>query len=180
MKSKGDLLEAYDGPNQGTKREVIGYLYENPDMEHEPETVFEAVHDDCPANTPETVANHLSALATEHDQVTHHTRSFYQWAGDGRRRPNRRLRSTIEAGRGWVGSLELSYGTAVLAFATWAIGMLCALVSLVPLFTAVQPLGGEFIVWFFFAGLMTILGSTAVMIWVPLYLLDLRTASMTD
>ncbi|WP_138007370.1 hypothetical protein [Halalkalirubrum salinum] len=59
---------------------------------------------------------------------------------------------------------------------TWAIGILCALVSLIPLFTSIQPLGADFIVWFFLAGLMTILGSTAVMVWVPLYLLDVRTA----
>jgi hypothetical protein len=176
MRSKEELLDAYDGPNQGTKREVIRYLYDNPEVEHEPQTVFDRIQDDCPANTADTVANQLSALATEHDNIEHQTRSFYQWAGDGRRRPNRRLRSTIESGREWVGSLGISYGTGVLAFVTWALGILCALVSLIPLFTSLQPLGADFIVWFFWAGLMTILGSTAVMVWVPLYLLDVRTA----
>jgi hypothetical protein len=176
MKSKQELLDTYDGPNQGTKREIIRYLYDNPEGEHDPETVYNTIRDECPANTADTVANQLSTLTTEHDQIKHQQRSFYHWVGDGRRRPNRRLHTTLNAGRDWVKTLGFSYGTGLLAFIIWATGILYALISLIPLFTPIHPLGTDFITWFTWAGLMTILGSTAVMIWIPLYLLDVRTA----
>jgi len=176
VKNKQEMLDQYDSPNQGTKREIIKYLYENPDMEHNAETIFEAIRNDCPAGTSDTVANQLSDLATNHDRIELQERSFYQWEGQGRRRPNRKLRFTVDAIRRWVDTLNISYGTALLAFVTWFIGILCALLSLIPLFTSVQPFGADFTFWFFWAGLMTILGSTVVMVWVPLYLLDVRTA----
>jgi hypothetical protein len=177
MTTKRTLLDTYDGPTQDTKRAIVAYLHDNPDREHDPETIFEAIRDECRANTPETVANQLSALATEHDVVALHERSFYQWAGPGRRRPNRRLRDAVSSTRRWVDSLELSYGTGIVAFLIWLCGIGCALVSLIPLFTSVRPLGVVFIEWFVAAGIATILGSAVLVVWVPVYLLDVHTAT---
>ena len=173
MKTKEELLDEYDGANQGTKREIVKFLYDNPEQEHDPDSVFESIRGDCPAGTEDTVANSLSALSTGHDRITSEQRSFYHWKGEGRRRPNRRLQRVRRAVFQWLNSLNFSFGTILIAFSLCATGVLCAAVSLVPLFSDVQPLGASFISWFFAAGLLTILGSTAVMAWVPLYLLDI-------
>lgn len=177
MKSRGELLDEYDHPNQVTKREIIKYLYDNPDGDHGPEPIFEAIQEDCPAGSSGTVANALSDLNTEHDRITLHERSFYQWEGEGRRRPNRRLATAGNAVIAWLSTLELSAGTLFLAFSIWFLGLLTAVLSLIPLFLTDTLAGATFIWWFRMAGLLTICGSAAVMAWIPLYLWDLRSAN---
>lgn len=176
MSSKTELLAEYDHANQATKRQIITYLYDNPSRKHDAETIFRAIRDDCPAGTAETIANALSDLNTDHDRITLHERTFYQWDGDGRRRPNRRLATVKNAVTDWLATLQLSFGTLLVAFGIWFLGILTAILSLVPLFVTDTLAGAGFIWWFRMAGLLTILGSTAVMAWMPLYLYDIYTA----
>ncbi|MBX0288461.1 hypothetical protein EGH22_19190 [Halomicroarcula sp. F28] len=176
MKSREELLDEYDHPSQETKREIVKYLYDNPDGDHDPETIFETIRADCPANSSGTVANVLSDLNTEHERIALHERSFYQWEGEGRRRPNRRLATAGEAVKAWLSTLKLSSGTLLLAFVIWFLGILTAVLSLIPLFVTETLAGATFIWWFRMAGLLTICGSAAVMAWIPLYLWDLRSA----
>ena len=118
----------------------------------------------------------LSDLHIENDRIALHERSFYQWAGDGRRRPNRRLATAGTAVTAWLATLELSAGTLLFAFGIWFLGILTAVLSLIPLFVTDTLAGAGFIWWFRMAGLLTILGSTVVMAWIPLYLIDIRSA----
>ncbi|WP_440989146.1 hypothetical protein [Haloarchaeobius baliensis] len=176
MDEEEELLRKYNGPNQNTKREIIKLLYNNPHKEHQPETVFESIKDNCPANTSDTVANALSDLSGDEEIIEQERRSYYQWSGEGRRRPNRQLQEVRISMFEWLKSLELSFYTAILAFLIWALGMIFAAISLIPLFTSNSVAGITFIGWFRLAGTLTILGSTVVMIWIPLYLWDVRTA----
>lgn len=168
------LLEKYDGGNQETKRAIIRHLYNNPDREHEPKAVFEAIRDDCRAGKVGTVENQLSRLAQNEDQIGLEKRSFYQWTEEGRPHPNRRLQKIGSSTHQWIDSLGFSFGTALLAFIIWTFGILSAIASLIALFTSGPFLGTPFLVWFRVAGLLTILGSSVVMIWIPLYLLDAK------
>ncbi|WP_139171098.1 hypothetical protein [Halorientalis regularis] len=172
MKQKEELLEEYNKPNQDTKRAIIEYLYRNPDTEHETQEVFEAVKNDCRAGKVGTVANQLSQLSNNEDRIGQEERSYYRWEGEGQRRPNRRLYEVKLALEQWIDSLGISTGTLIVAFFIWFLGILCAIISLVPLFTPINPLGVDFVWWFRISGLLTILGSTTVMIWIPLYLFD--------
>lgn len=176
MNTKEKLLEKYDGGNQDTKREIIKHLYNNPDMEHEPETIFEAISDDCRASKVGTVANQLSELSKKEDSIGKQKRFFYRWNGQGRRRPNRRLQNVRISISQWLDSLNISFGTAIMAFIIWALGMVSAVGSLIALFISDPFLGISFILWFHVAGLLTILGSSVVMIWLPLYLFDVVSA----
>ncbi len=80
----------------------------------------------------------------------------------------------------WLSTLELSAGTLLFAFGIWFLGILTAVLSLIPLFVTDTLVGAEFIRWFRRAGLLIILGSTAVMAWIQLYLLDIRSAGGDD
>lgn len=174
LKSRDEMLEKYGSPNQDTKRAIINHLYDNPDIEHTSEEVFEAIRDDCRAGKERTVANQLSDLSNNEDQIGMERRSFYQWNGKGNPHPNRRLQKVGASMGQWLASLSFSFGTAVLAFIIWSLGILSAIASLIALFTSGPFLRLPFLVWFQIAGLFTILGSSAVMVWVPLYLLDAR------
>lgn len=176
MDKKEELLQKYDGPNQDTKREIIKLLYNKPREEHRPETVFKEIKDNCPATTSGTVANHLSELSGEEETIEQEQRSYYQWGDEGRRRPNRQLREARVSVFQWLRSLEISFYTGILAFFIWVLGILSAAISLIPLFTPNSLAGLSFIGWFRLAGLLTIMGSTVVMMWIPLYLWDIRTA----
>jgi hypothetical protein len=174
MNSKEDLLEKYDGANQDTKREIIKHLYENPKVEHDAESVFEAIRDNCRAGKSDSVANQLSSLAQSDEQIVQEKRSFYQWKGEGQKRPNRRFREARVSIGDWLGTLDLSYGTILIGFFTWLLGILCAVGSLIALFSGNSFAGIRFIWWFRASGLLTILGSSVFMIWIPLYILDTR------
>lgn len=176
MRTKDDLLKKYDGPNQDTKRAIIQHLWRYPDSEHEPEKVFRAVKDDCRAKEVSTVRNNLSDLVAE-EPIRQESRSFYQWDGQGRPRPNSRLREVGDSFQRWMTTLDLSYGTILFAFMIWIAGILSGIVSLIALFAPQDSiLGIPFLQWFIIAGTMTLLGSAVVMIWVPMYLLDIKLA----
>lgn len=172
--SKDELLDKYDGPNQDTKRAIINHLHNNPDIEHRPKEVFEAIRNECRAGKKRTVANQLSELSNNEEVIGLEKHTFYHWSGKGRPHPNRRLQKVRSSVDQWLDSLSYSYGTAVLAFLIWASGILSAIGSLVALFTSGSFLGTPFLLWFQIAGLLTILGSSVVMVWMPLYLLDAR------
>lgn len=176
MTTKGELLEKYDGVNQGTKREIIKHLWRHPELEHEPEEIFRAIKDDCPAQEVSTVRNNLSALGNE-DLIKQETRSFYQWNGPGRRRPNVRLNEVGYSFNRWRATLSISHKTLLFTFVIWLVGVLSGIVSLVALISPGNSIFGYgFIEWFKVAGTMTICGSLVVMLWVPLYVLDARLA----
>lgn len=174
MDTKDELLEKYDGPNQETQRAIIEHLWRYPDSEHKPEEVFKAIESRSRANKVSTVRNRLSDLAQE-TSIKHERRSYYQWAGQGRRRPNTRLREVSRSFQRWLDSLDISFGVLVITFLIWLGGLLIGIGSLIALFVTEGSLFGfDFFQWFIAAGSMTILGSFVVMIWVPLYLLDLK------
>lgn len=176
MKSKADMLEKYGGPNQDTKRAIIEHLWRYPESEHEPEEVFRAIKDECRAQEVSTVRNNLSELGDE-EPIKQESRSFYQWAGQGRPRPNSRLREVGDSLQRWITTLDLSYETLLLAFLIWAAGILFGIISLIVLFAPKDSIVGiPFLQWFIFAGVMTLLGSAVVMMWIPLYLLDVKLA----
>lgn len=176
MKTKDALLEKYDGPNQETKRAIIQHLWRYPYLEHEPEEVFRAVKDDCRAKKVSTIRNNLSDLADE-EPIRQESRSFYQWDGQGRPRPNSRLREIGDSFQRWLTTLDLSYGVILLAFIIWIAGILSGIVSLIALFAPDESiLGIPFLQWFIVEGTMTLLGSAVVMVWVPIYLLDIKLA----
>ena len=174
LESRDKLLKKYGGPNQDTKRAIINHLHNNPDFEHRPEEVFEAIRDECRAGKERTVANQLSELSNKEEEVGLEKRTFYHWTGKGRPHPNRRLQKVRSSVDQWLDSLSYSYGTAVFAFLIWALGILSTIGSLVALFTSGSFLGTPFLLWFQIAGLLTILGSSVVMVWIPLYLMDAR------
>lgn len=176
MKTKEDLLEKYDKPNQDTKRAIIRHLWRYPDLEHEPEEVFQAIKDDCRAKKASTVGNNLSSLVDE-ESIKQESRSFYQWDGQGRPRPNSRLREVGDSIQRWITALDHSYGAIFIAFTIWIAGILGGILSLLALFAPQNSiLGIPFLGWFIIGGTMTLLGSAVVMIWIPLYLLDIRLA----
>ncbi|MFC7325453.1 hypothetical protein ACFQMF_12770 [Halorubrum rutilum] len=172
MSTKEDLLKKYDGPNQDTKREIIKYLYDNPDMEHKPDVVFQSIQDKCRAGKETTVANQISELSKSEDLIKQEKRSYYQWKGQGDPHPNRRLKGVKSSVADWINSLGISYGTLLLGFVVWLLGIFNGFLSLIALFTSGSIGGVPFITWFQFAGLFTILGSSVVMIWIPLYLVE--------
>ena len=74
-------------------------------------------------------------------------------------------------------TLDLSYGTVLFAFMIWIAGVLSGIASLIALFAPIDSiLGISFLQWFILAGTMMLLGSAVVMIWVPMYLLDIKLA----
>lgn len=174
MSTKDDLLEKYNKRNQDTKREIIKYLYDNPDMEHNPEIVFESIQDDCRAGNERTVANAMSKLSNNEDLIKQEERSYYQWTGRGNPHPDRRLEGVRYSIIDWIDSLGISYGTLLLGTVVWMLGMFSGIISLIAVFTSGSVGGIPFITWFQFAGLFTILGSSVVMIWIPLYLIEVR------
>jgi len=174
MSTKEDLLEKYDGPNQDTKREIIEYLYDNPDMEHKPEIVFESIRDKCRAGKETTVANQISELSNNENLIKQENRSYYQWNGRGDPRPDRRLEGVKSSLVDWIDSLELSYATLLLGFFVWLLGVLTGFCSLIALFTSGSIAGVPLITWLMLAGLFTTLGSSVVMILIPLYLIEVR------
>lgn len=174
MDSKEKLLKKYDGPNQETQRAIIEHLWRYPDTEHKPEDVFRAIEGRSRAGKVSTVRNRLSDLAKE-SSIRHERRSFYQWAGQGRRRPNTRLQEVSKSIQRWLETLDISYGVLLVTFMIWLGGLLSGIASLIVLFVTGGTLFGyTFFQWFIAAGTLTILGSFVVMVWVPLYLLDVK------
>ena len=174
MSTKEDLLEKYNKHNQDTKREIIKYLYDNPDMEHNPEVVFNSIQDRCRAGDERTVANAISDLSKNEDLIKQEERSYYQWTGRGDPHPNRRLEGVKSSAVEWIDSLDLSYGTLLLGFFVWSLGIFNGIISLIALFTSGSIGGIPFNTWLQFTGLFTTLGSSVVMIWIPLYLIEVR------
>jgi hypothetical protein len=176
MTTKDELLEKYDKPNQDTKRAIIEHLWRYPDTEHDAESVFRAIKDECRAQKASTVRNNLSDLSSE-ESIKQESRSFYRWEGEGRPHPNRRLRDVSDSMQLWMASLSFSGGVLIIAFLLWIAGVAFGVGSLIALFASNDSgVGSPFFLLFVMAGTATLLGSGVVMVWVPLYLLDSRHA----